>query len=435
MTTESKKTPLYEWHVAQGANMALFGGYSMPLWYSSGVKTEHLSVITHAGLFDTSHMAVVTITGKGAFNLLQKCFSKDLAACIGKKKSPLSPGRSVYGVFLNDKGEVLDDAVLSKIVENHYVVVVNAGMGSLISQLLMDNNESNDAIITDLTDQVGKMDIQGPSSAKILSCIIKNADKIFSRFHYFSFKGYFDTGVSCVESVVLNDGTPVLLSRTGYTGEFGFEIFIEKDHTVKLWDMILKAGKSLGIVPCGLAARDSLRAGAGLPLSHQDIGPWLFCNNPWLFVLPYNEDQSGFSKKFTGDQALLSIEDADFTYAFAGFDPRKIAAKDSDVYLEADENKSIGKVLTCATDMAVGRHEDRIFSIASPNRPENFKSRGLSCGFIKVNTPLSEGQSLIIKDVRRKIKVKVTNDIRPDRTARRPIIEMLPSKFDRTTSL
>ncbi|MBC2715585.1 MAG: aminomethyl transferase family protein [Desulfobacteraceae bacterium] len=425
MTTESKKTPLYDWHTAQGANMALFGGYTMPLWYPAGIKTEHLSVITHAGIFDTSHMAVVTITGSGAFSLLQKCFSKDLEACIGQKKAPLSSGRSVYGVFLNDKGEVIDDAVLSKIAENHYMVVVNAGMGNLISQLLMDNNEADDVVIIDLTDQLGKMDVQGPLSTKILNHVIKDADKIFNRFPYFSFKGHFDAGVPCEEPVLLNDGTPVLLSRTGYTGEFGFEIFVEKEHTVKLWELILDAGSSTGFIPCGLAARDSLRAGAGLPLSHQDVGPWLFCNNPWTFVLPYNKDQSGFSKKFTGDQALLLQEDAEFTYAFVGFDPRKIATEDADVYLNVDENESIGKILTCATDMAVGRHEEKIFSLASPNRPENFKPRGLSCGFIKVNTPLIEGQSLIIKDDRRKIKVVVTNDIRPDRTARRPIKEML----------
>ncbi|MCD6584381.1 MAG: aminomethyltransferase family protein [Desulfobacteraceae bacterium] len=425
MTTESKKTPLYDWHVSQGANMALFGGYSMPLWYSTGVKTEHLSVITHAGIFDTSHMAVVTITGKSAFNLLQKCFSKNLEACIGLKKAPLFSGRGVYGVFLNDKGEVLDDAVLSKVAENHYMVVVNAGMGSLISQVLMDNNKADDVVITDLSDQLGKMDVQGPLSARILSHVIKDADKIFNRFPYFSFKGYFDADVPCEEPVLLNDGTPVLLSRTGYTGEFGFEIFVEKESAVKLWELILDAGSPMGLISCGLAARDSLRAGAALPLSHQDIGPWPFINNPWTFVLPFNEDQSGFSKKFTGDQVLISQKDADDTYAFVGYDPRKITTEDAEVYLSADENQSIGTVLTCATDMAIGRHEERIYSLASSNRPENFKPRGLCCGFIKVNMPLSDGQSIIIKDNRRKIKGVVTRDIRPDRTARRPVKEML----------
>jgi aminomethyltransferase len=425
MTTESTITPLYEWHMAQGANMALFGGYTMPLWYPSGVKTEHLSVITHAGIFDTSHMAAMTIIGSDAFKLLQQCFSKDLDACIGLKKTPLSSGRSVYGVFLNDKGEVIDDALLSKIAENHYMVVVNAGMGGIISQLLMDNNKADDVVITDLTDQLGKMDVQGPSSAKILSRIIKDADKIFNRFPYFSFKGYFDADIPCMEPVELHDGTPVLLSRTGYTGEFGFEMFVKKEHTVKLWELIINAGNPMGLIPCGLAARDSLRAGAGLPLSHQDIGPWCFANNPWSFVLSYNEDKSGFSKKFNGDQALLTIEDADFTYAFVGFDPRKISTEGAEVFLGSDENQSIGTVLTCATDMAVGRNEEKIYSIASANRPENFKPRGLSCGFIKVNTPLSDGQSVIIKDNRRKIKGVVTSDIRPDRTARRPLREML----------
>ncbi len=103
METTSKKTLLHEWHVSHGANMADFGGYEMPLWYSSS-KSEHMAVITHAGMFDTSHMAAVLISGPGAFDLLQLCFTNDLGACIGKSGKALFPGRCVYGVYLNEKG-------------------------------------------------------------------------------------------------------------------------------------------------------------------------------------------------------------------------------------------------------------------------------------------------------------------------------------------
>ena len=106
MQKKSKTTPLHDWHKARGANMADFGGYEMPLWYSTA-KTEHLSVLTHAGLFDTSHMAVIMAAGPQAFDLLQLCFTNNLAACTGKNKAPLSPGRSVYGAYLNEKGEVM----------------------------------------------------------------------------------------------------------------------------------------------------------------------------------------------------------------------------------------------------------------------------------------------------------------------------------------
>jgi aminomethyltransferase len=105
--------------------------------------------------------------------------------------------------------------------------------------------------------------------------------------------------------VELVDGTPVLISRTGYTGEFGFELFVSIDKLAALWSMVLEAGRDKGVLACGLAARDSLRAGAVLPLSHQDIGPWSFLHNPWPFALPYNDDNTTFSKDFIGGSSLL----------------------------------------------------------------------------------------------------------------------------------
>jgi aminomethyltransferase len=103
------------------------------------------------------------------------------------------------------------------------------------------------------------------------------------------------------ETVHLADGTTILLSRTGYKGEFGFEIFVSPDHTVKLWEMILNAGRDFELTPCGLAARDSLRGGAVLPLSHQDIGPGPPIDHPWHFALPSNDDLTAFTQTFIGD--------------------------------------------------------------------------------------------------------------------------------------
>lgn len=129
MQKERKITPLHVWHAAHGANMADFGGYEMPLWYSTA-KKEHLAVLTSADIFDTSHMAVVMVAGPGAYDLLQLCFTNDLAACIGKSKKPLSSGRCVYGAYLNEKGEVIDDTIIYQLEENSYMAVVNAGMGA-----------------------------------------------------------------------------------------------------------------------------------------------------------------------------------------------------------------------------------------------------------------------------------------------------------------
>jgi len=418
-----RTTPLHAWHRSNGANMASFGGYDMPLWYTS-VKEEHLAVLTAAGLFDTSHMAGITVSGPDARTLLQLCFSRDLRACLGKKDQPLRPGRSVYGVFLNDLGHVLDDAIISQLDDEAYLVVVNSGMGPRLSEHLLAHSQGRSCQIRDLTDTVSKIDLQGPESARIMAAILKVPDQILSNLPYFSFKGHFDSNHSRNSEVRLIDGTSVMLSRSGYTGEFGFEIFLQPLLLVKTWEMILEAGKDAGLTPCGLAARDSLRTGAVLPLSHQDIGDWPFINNPWTFALPFNGQHSGFTKEFIGGHALSNLDRPQFTVPFVGQNLRKVTVTDQAAVL--DQNKAaLGSILTCATDMGIGWHEDKIVSIASPDKPESFTPRGLACGFVKVDRELQPGDRVELTDGKRTIPVTVTRDIRPDRTARRPLSAML----------
>ncbi|MGA8282271.1 MAG: aminomethyl transferase family protein, partial [Desulfobacterales bacterium] len=305
-----------------------------------------------------------------------------------------------------------------------YMAVVNAGMGEAIGRHLTEHKHDREATITDRTDRLGKVDLQGPMAAKILTKILADPTKVLDRMPYFSFKGHFDPAAAGPDRVILKNDTSILLSRTGYTGEFGFEIFADSKHLLSLWEMLLEAGSSYRLTVCGLAARDSLRAGAVLPLSHQDIGHWRFINHPWQFALPFNEDHSGFTKSFIGSQALLPDKGSEYTYAFVGQDLRKVSSADDPVVLDA-HNKEIGKVLTCATDMAIGRVGDRIYSIASPDKPDGFKPKGLCCGFIKVNTELSVGETVQLKDKRRTLPVAIVNDVRPDRTARKPLREML----------
>jgi len=423
MTELIKKTPLHSWHVSHKGSMAEFGGYEMPLWYSSA-RAEHLAVLTSAGIFDTSHMALLRVEGQDAYALLQLCFTNNLDACIGKDKNPLYPCRCVYGAFLDKKGEVIDDTIVYMLAENRYVVVVNAGMGSKVAEHLRANKGALAVKITDLTDSFGKIDIQGPEAARIIGRILAEPAMVFNEMPYFSFKGYFEASSPLADAVRLMDGTPILLSRTGYTGEFGFEIFIEKGHAVKLWEKILDIGKDFGLMPCGLAARDSLRGGAALPLSHQDIGNWPFIHHPWSFALPFNGDQISFTKKFIGSQALFNIEKPIYTYAFLGNDLRKVSTADPAVVLDP-HGQEIGQVLTCVTDMGIGRNGDQIYSIASPGKPDGFKPKGLSCGFVKVWSRLTTGDVVGIKDKRRKLYVTIVDDVRPDRTARRPMKEMI----------
>lgn len=414
MNAPSRQTPLHQWHVEHQALMADFGGYDMPLWYSSA-KNEHIFVLTGAGLFDTSHMAFVTVDGKDAFDLLQWCFSKDLSACIGPKKTALAAGRCVYGVFLDEKGWVIDDAIVYRLGENAYMAVINAGMGGVIADHLEAHKNNRDAAITDLTDRLGKIDIQGPAAAKILEKILENPDEAFEKMFYFSFKGYFADENPYGNSILLYDGTPVLLSRTGYTGEFGFELYLQPDRLVSTWEMLMNAGEDFQLTACGLAARDSLRASAMLPLSHQDIGHWLYRNHPWPFALPWNESEDAFTKTFLGSDALLGPSAGEFTHAFAGKDVRKVSLPAKVLNAEGEK---IGDVLTCVTDMAAGWHEGQLYCLTSPDKPEGFKAKGISCGFVKVNRMLSPGEVLTLKDERRGIPVTVVNDIRPNRTAR-----------------
>jgi aminomethyltransferase len=410
-------TPLHAWHVARGANMAAFGGYDMPLWYSSA-KNEHLSVLRTAGLFDTSHMAIVQVAGAGACDLLQRAFTNDLAGCIGPARKPLVPGRAVYGAFLDSQGHVVDDSIIFMQAEDNYLAVVNAGMGPAVARHLDALAGGHEATVKDLSGRFGKIDVQGPQAARIMARVLADPAAAFQKLPYFAFKGRFDARHPAPGEVLLTSGHPILLSRTGYTGEFGFEIFTPPDALVAIWENILTAGEDAGALPCGLAARDSLRAGAVLPLSHQDIGDWPFINHPWPFALPFTGSGEGFRKSFEGDRALLAAADAPHTQAFVGRDLRKVMAP---ARVLDGAGREIGDVLTCVTDMAIGRVDGRIYSVASPDAPEGFQAKGLACGFVRLARPLPAGTALELQDQRRRIPVRIVDDIRPDRTARRPL--------------
>jgi len=402
--------------------MVDFGDYLMPVWYASA-KDEHMTVVTNAGLFDTSHMAVVRLQGAGAFDLIQWCFTRDLRSCVGKDNAPITPGKCVYGAFLDEHGDAVDDSIVYKVTDDEYVVVVNASMGGPIAAHLEKHKAGRDVRITDLTDQLGKIDIQGPAAIKIMAKVLKSPDATFDKLPYFSFKGHFDPTSTFAADAQFLDGTPMLLSRSGYTGEVGFEMFVGREHNVRIWELIMEAGKDLGLIACGLAARDSLRTGAVLPLSHQDIGHWTYIHHPWPFALPFNASGSGFSKTFLGSAALDKATDAPYTLTFVGNDLRKIDTH-SAVVRDLQGNE-LGTVLTCATDMAIGRHEGKIYSVASPNKPEGLAIRGLAAGFIKVNANLPVGTVVELKDNKRSIQVVIESDVRPDRTARKALKSFL----------
>lgn len=406
--TDPQTTLLTPWHEQRGATMAAFGGYTMPLWYKTGPIKEHRAVISGAGLFDTSHMSELLIEGPEAFDLLQLALSKDLNRCLGKG-NPLEPGRASYGFLLLSNGHLLDDAIVMMEAPDIFLLVVNAGMGAPVKAHLLELGRDLDVAVSDLTGKLCKMDLQGPASARILQQVLKPTPKLKAPFPYFSFVGHYDHLQEGVQTV---DDFSVMVSRTGYTGEFGFELFVRPAAFVALWEQLLEAGAEEGLIPCGLGARDSLRTGALLPLSHQDLGDWPARNHPWEFALCWEDDS--FSKPFNGDEALLAAAEAEHTYAFLGENGRKVE-NGAEVLLD---NTPIGTVLTCATDMAIDLVDGQVVSTASPNAPDGFSPKGLACGFVRVDQELEEGQLLHLRDKRRTLPVRVVRQLRPDRTAR-----------------
>ncbi len=420
---EVKKTPLFSWHRERKANFSEFGGYEMPLWYGSA-RAEHLSVLTGAGIFDTSHMAAILLRGVGARGLLNRCFSRDLERAI--RGGPLVESRLVYGVFLDEDAHVIDDAIVYQVEDELYFVVVNASMGSTIASHLLSHRGDAQVEIEDMTDRLGKIDLQGPLAPRIIERALKKGRRVLEDMPYFSFKGFFDPSLYKGEGVELINGVPVLLSRSGYTGEIGFEIYCLAKDALSVWELLFEVGEELGLMPCGLAARDSLRAGACLPLSHQDIGHWPFLNNPWDFCLPWEEYGKSFSKDFIGREALESLlgSYSTYTYPFLAPDLRKVNMEDEPRVLD-EENRPIGRVLTCVTDMGISVIGGKVYSVNSEDKPEGFRPRGAACGFVLVDRELSHGSSVFLQDSKRTLKVTIVPDIRPHRTARMDIKRFL----------
>lgn len=237
-----KKTPLYDTHVALGGKMVPFAGYLLPVQYS-GIIEEHLAVRQAAGLFDVSHMGEFSLKGKDAARTLNEILSNDF--------STLKDGRVRYSPMLNPGGGIMDDLLVYRLSEEHYWMVVNAANrdkdASWVQAHLL-----GDSRMEDISDEISQIALQGPRSKDILEKLAKPEELPVG---YYTFKEKVSVaGVSC------------LISRTGYTGAFGYELYCAAEEVQALWTKLLEAGKEDGLIPCGLGARDTLRLEAGMPL-------------------------------------------------------------------------------------------------------------------------------------------------------------------------
>lgn len=288
--TPLKRTPLFEWHVAHGARMVDFGGWQLPLYYA-GILEEHRSTRERAALFDVSHMGEIEIRGKGALPFLQYILTRDLSA--------LRPGQMKLALILNHSGGIKDDVTVYALDPNSYRLVTNASTKDKIVAWLFDLKEGseNNIEIEDISEETGKIDLQGPAAMEIMEALgIGVRDLPYYHF--------LETRVSSL---------PVLVSRSGYTGEDGFEVYVSARETQALWEKMLEVGKNFGLLPAGLGARDTLRLEAGMMLYGNELNEAV---NPFEVVYAWAVD---LGKDFLGKEALLEIRKTGVARKLIGF--------------------------------------------------------------------------------------------------------------------
>ena len=242
-----KELVLNDIHIALGAKMVEFAGYSMPVQYS-GVNAEHLNVRSNVGVFDVSHMGEFLVKGEGALALIQKVTSNDPSILIN--------GQVQYSCMPNDKGGIVDDLLIYRISDIEYMLVVNA---SNIDKDWAWINSLNDtgAELTNVSDSYSLFAVQGPKATDALQSLT-SVDLKSMKYYTFSIDTF--GGVD-----------DIIISATGYTGAGGFEIYVKNENAIEVWNAIMKAGEYLGIAPAGLASRDTLRLEMGYCLYGNDI--------------------------------------------------------------------------------------------------------------------------------------------------------------------
>ena len=243
-----KRTPLYEEHVSLGGKIVPFAGWELPVQYS-GVIAEHEAVRQRAGLFDVSHMGEILVSGPQAEAALQYLTCNDLRA--------IANGKGQYNALINPRGGVVDDIIVYRMSADRFFVCVNASNTDKDFAWCTSHNKF-DATFENVSSRYGQLALQGPRSPHIMAKLRGGSE--VANLPYFNFRS------ADIENIT------VIVARTGYTGEDGFEIFVPWEHTVTLWRAILAAGTDDGLIPCGLGARDSLRLEACYPLHGHELG-------------------------------------------------------------------------------------------------------------------------------------------------------------------
>lgn len=250
--TNARFTPLRERHESLGASFTDFGGWQMPVRYTSDLA-EHHAVRQTAGLFDISHMAEFTVEGPDAAEYL------DYA--LAGRISTMTVGKAKYSLVLAESGGIVDDVIAYRLADDRYLIISNAGNRDAVAEALTARVGGFDLSVEDVSDAYALLAVQGPIAEAIVAATdgITDVSVPWAEQKYYAWASAF------------YNGAPLLIARTGYTGEDGFELLVRAEEATALWDAVLAAGEAHGLVPAGLAARDTLRLEAGMPLYGHEL--------------------------------------------------------------------------------------------------------------------------------------------------------------------
>jgi len=313
-----KKTSLNDVHRAMGGRMVEFGGWDMPVQYPAGTMTEHLRTRTHAGLFDVSHMGEIIVSGADAIPFVNRLTSND----AGK----LADGQAQYSALTTPEGTVIDDLLVYRFGENDLLLVVNAGTTDKDWDWIKSHHGAENVELRNASSEYCQIALQGPDAISILQQL---TEVPLAEINYYHF----------LEGEV--DGVKSIVSRTGYTGEDGFEVYAAPDKAEQLWNKMLDAGNfgsDEGVLPCGLAARNTLRLEAGMCLYGHEITEeitLLEANLGWITKLNKGD--------FIGRDALAKQKEEGLQRKLIGFEitDRGIARDDQAIFING---QSTGRV-------------------------------------------------------------------------------------------
>ncbi len=324
--TSLKRTPLFEQHVALGARLVEFGGWEMPVQYS-GIIDEHRAVRTHAGLFDVSHMGEFKVEGPGALDFLQHLVPNDV--------SRLVINQALYTQLCLPDGGTIDDLIIYKLAENHYMLVVNAANIEKDFSWVEKQSKDFDVRITNQSSETALLALQGPEAQSILQPLTQVDLSAIKYYH-------------CLPGMV--DSISCIISRTGYTGEDGFELYCASADAPKLWQDLLAAGKAHGLLPAGLGARDTLRLEASYCLYGHELDEQ---TNPleaglgWTVKL--NKDE------FIGHEALRKVKEGGLKRKLVGIEmvERGISRGGYAIY---EDDRQIGSITSGAPSPTLNKN-------------------------------------------------------------------------------